>query len=114
MRTRSSWACSPTPGQSHDRASVALRVLAEARQDGLSDKEIIARSPSVLALTGPRVAPEAELPEEATAVYVAPGCKVCSDNGILREALRMRVRGCRRCQAVPPGSWANGWPPPVT
>jgi rifampicin phosphotransferase len=81
-----------TGGNRMTGASVALRVLAEARQDGLSDKEIIARSPSVLALTGPRVAPEAELPEEATAVYVAPGCKVCSDNGILREALRMRVR----------------------
>jgi pyruvate,water dikinase len=81
-----------TGGNRMTGASVALRVLAEARQDGLSDKEIIARSPSVLALTGPRVAPEAELPEEATAVYVAPGCKVCSDNGILREALRLRVR----------------------
>jgi rifampicin phosphotransferase len=81
-----------TGGNRMTGASVALRVLAEARQDGLSDKEIIARSPSVLALTGPRVAPEPELPEEATAVYVAPGCKVCSDNGILREALRLRVR----------------------
>jgi rifampicin phosphotransferase len=81
-----------TGGNRMTGASVALRVLAEARQDGLSDKEIVARSPSVLALTGPRVAPEAELPEEAMAVYVAPGCKVCSDNGILREALRLRVR----------------------
>ena len=81
-----------TGGNRMTGASVALRVLAEARQDGLSDKEIIARSPSVLALTGPRVAPEPELPEEATAVYTATSCSACSDNGILREALRLRVR----------------------
>ncbi|HET6835294.1 MAG TPA: PEP/pyruvate-binding domain-containing protein [Acidimicrobiales bacterium] len=81
-----------TGGNRMTGASVALRVLAEARQDGLSDKEIVARSPSVLALTAPRVAPEPELPEEATAVYTATGCQACSDNGILREALRLRVR----------------------
>jgi pyruvate,water dikinase len=75
-------------------ASVALRVLAEARQDGLSDKEILARSPAVLALTGPRVAPAPELPEEAATVHLpmSTACLRCSDNGILREALRLRVR----------------------
>ncbi|MGH9049752.1 MAG: PEP/pyruvate-binding domain-containing protein [Acidimicrobiia bacterium] len=73
-------------------ASVALRVLAEARQDGLTDKEILARSPTVLALTAPRVAPEPVLPEEATAVYVGTTCQACGDNGIMREALRLRVR----------------------
>jgi phosphohistidine swiveling domain-containing protein len=73
-------------------ASVALRVLAEAREDGLSDKEILARSPTVLALAAPRVAPEPELPEEATALHVTTGCQSCSDAGIVREALRLRVR----------------------
>ncbi len=73
-------------------ASVALRVLAEARQDGLSDKEILARSPTVLALTGPRVAPEPELPAEAEALPVSTACLSCSDEGIIREALRLRVR----------------------
>lgn len=73
-------------------ASVALRVLAEGRQDGLSDKEILARSPTVLALTAPRVAPEPELPAEATALHVTTGCQNCSDEGIVREALRLRVR----------------------
>jgi phosphohistidine swiveling domain-containing protein len=73
-------------------ASVALRVLAEARQDGLTDKEILARSPTVLALTPPRVAPEPELPAEATALHVTTGCQACSDEGIVREALRLRVR----------------------
>ena len=73
-------------------ASVALRVLAEARQDGLSDKEILARSPTVLALTAPRVAPEPELPAEATSMNVTTGCAACSNEGIVREALRLRVR----------------------
>jgi pyruvate,water dikinase len=81
-----------TTGNRMTGASVALRVLAEARQDGLRDDEIIARSPSVLALTGPQVAAAPALPEEATAVYAVSACQACSNNGILREALRLRVR----------------------
>jgi pyruvate,water dikinase len=74
-------------------ASVALRVLAEARQDGLSDKQIITRSPAVLALTAPRVAPEPVMPEEAAPIYIPTGdSPSCCPNGILREALRLRVR----------------------
>lgn len=74
-------------------ASVALRVLAEARQDGLTDEEILARSPTVLGLTAPRVAPAPELPAEATTVYLPTNaCQACGDNGIAREALRLRVR----------------------
>ncbi|HEY3142140.1 MAG TPA: PEP/pyruvate-binding domain-containing protein [Acidimicrobiales bacterium] len=84
-----------TGGNRMTGASVALRMLAEAREDGLTDKEILARSPTVLALTGPQVAAAPELPAEATPLYVptaAPDCQQCSDNGILREALRLRVR----------------------
>lgn len=83
-----------TGGNRMTGASVALRVLAEARQDGLSDPEIIVRSPAVLALTAPQVAPAPVLPEEATSVAMPPppDCQACCDNGILREALRLRVR----------------------
>ena len=81
-----------TGGNRMTGASVALRVLAEARQDGLTDEEILARSPTVLALTAPRVAPAPELPEEATAVHVTTTAPGCGDNGIAREALRLRVR----------------------
>jgi phosphohistidine swiveling domain-containing protein len=82
-----------TGGNLMTGASVALRILAEARQDGLSDEEIVARSPAVLALTAPRVAPAPALPEEAVGIYApATGCRSCGDNGILREALRLRVR----------------------
>ena len=83
-----------TGGNRMTGASVALRVLAEARQDGLDDKEILVRSPAVLALTGPQVAPAPVLPEEAMTLNIptAPECQRCSDNGILREALRLRVR----------------------
>jgi pyruvate,water dikinase len=82
-----------TGGNRMTGASVALRVLAEARQDGLRDEEILARSPTVLALTAPRVAPAPELPEEAAPVFIpTPECQRCSDNGIIREALRLRVR----------------------
>jgi pyruvate,water dikinase len=74
-------------------ASVALRVLAEARQDGLSDRQIINRSPAVLALTAPQVAPEPALPEEASPIFIPTNDgPSCCPNGILREALRLRVR----------------------
>jgi pyruvate,water dikinase len=86
-----------TGGNRMTGASVALRVLAEARQDGLTDKEILARSPTVLALTAPQVAPAPELPAEAQALPVSTACLSCSDNGILREALRLRVRWVQEC-----------------
>ena len=47
-------------------ASVALRVLAEAREDGLTDQEILERSPVVLALTPPRIAPRPALPRRGS------------------------------------------------
>ena len=83
-----------TGGNRMTGASVALRVLAEAREDGLDDKEILVRSPAVLALTAPQVAPAPELPDVAVTVHlpVSTACMRCSDNGILREALRLRVR----------------------
>ena len=83
-----------TGGNRMTGASVALRVLAEARQDGLDDTEILVRSPAVLALTGPQVAARPVLPEEAMTLNIptASSCQRCSDNGILREALRLRVR----------------------
>ncbi len=73
-------------------ASIALRVLVEARRDGLSDEEIILRSPVVLALTPPRVAPGPLLPPEATAITLGTDGESGNDNAILREALRLRVR----------------------
>ena len=72
-------------------ASVALRVLAEARRDGLSDEEILEHKPVVLALTGPRVAPHAALPPD-TATIDLPPLEGGTDHGVLREALRLRVR----------------------
>ena len=73
-------------------ASVALRVLVEARRDGATDAEILERSPIVLALTAPRVGPRAVLPGEASVVYLGADSDNGNDNGILREALRLRVR----------------------
>jgi pyruvate,water dikinase len=73
-------------------ASVALRVLAEARQDGMTDAEVLARSPVVLALTAPRVAPRPQLPSDTTSVYLGGDGEAGNNNGILREALRLRVR----------------------
>lgn len=73
-------------------ASVALRVLSEARQDGMTDDEILARSPVVLALTGPRVAADTVLPADAVTPDAGVGGPAGSDDGIRREALRLRAR----------------------
>jgi pyruvate,water dikinase len=77
-------------------ASVALRVLAEARREGLTDDEILEHSPVVLALTAPRIAPVPELPADILTLDLGPegngGDSNANDNGILREALRLRVR----------------------
>ena len=89
-------------------ASVALRVLVEARHDGLTDEEILGRSPIVLALAPPRVAPAPVLPQEASTVSVShdgdgdPG----NANGILREALRLRVRWIQELSGR--AAWALG------
>jgi pyruvate,water dikinase len=73
-------------------ASVALRVLAAARQDGMTDQQVLETSPIVLALTPPRVAPRPDLPQEASLMRLGHDDERGSDNGILREALRLRVR----------------------
>lgn len=73
-------------------ASVALRVLWEARRDGLDDDTILLRSPVVLALTAPAVRPKTVLPAGATAPDQGQSCRPTSDSGVLREALRLRTR----------------------
>jgi pyruvate,water dikinase len=87
-------------------ASVALRVLVEARRDGLSDEEILTRSPVVLALSPPRVAPRPVLPQDAAAVTITPDGDGGNDNGILREALRLRVRWIQELSGR--AAWALG------
>ena len=72
--------------------SVAMRSLIAGRRDGLSDDEIVARSPVVLALTGPRLA-GVQLPRHLDALGPALPPDVLADEAaVLREALRLRVR----------------------
>ncbi len=73
-------------------ASVALRVLVEARRDGHSNDEILDASPVVLAFTPPRVAPRPVLPAASSAIDLGPDPGPGDGNGIVREALRLRVR----------------------
>jgi len=95
-----------TGGNRMTGASVALRVLVEAREDGLSDEDILNRSPIVLALTAPKVAPRPEMPPEATAINLGPDGDSGNDNGILREALRLRVRWMQELSGR--AAWALG------
>lgn len=81
-------------------ASVAMRVLTEGRTDGRSDEAIIAQSPVVLALTGPKICERPQLPDASTTPDIAPEPRADlaeetrsqRDAGIVREALRLRVR----------------------
>ncbi|MGH9005834.1 MAG: PEP-utilizing enzyme, partial [Acidimicrobiia bacterium] len=95
-----------TGGNLMTGASVALRVLGEAREDGLSDEEILNRSPIVLAPAAPKVAARPELPPEATAINLGPDGDSGNDNGILREALRLRVRWMQELSGR--AAWALG------
>jgi pyruvate,water dikinase len=87
-------------------ASVALRVLAEGRLEGLSDADIIERSPVVLALAAPRVQVDVELPRTAEAIAPSHPGEHSSDEGLLREALRLRVRWIQELSGR--AAWALG------
>lgn len=87
-------------------ASVAMRVLAEARTDGSSDDEIVTHSPIVLALTAPRIAARTELPGPCSTADLppGPGAEPRPDTGspnpdVTREALRLRVRWLQEVMA---------------
>ncbi len=104
-----------TGGNRLTGASVALRVLAEAREDGLTDKEILARSPTVLALTGPRVAAEPELPAETDeSSCVDRVRRPAATRASSAKRCGCGCAGCRRSRAAPPGSSVCASPPPAT
>lgn len=83
-------------------ASVALRVLATARADGLADPEIVTRHPVVLGLTAPVVAACPALPPTRARRDAAPRAAdeptpepvadPQGDAATVREALRLRAR----------------------
>ncbi len=96
-------------------ASVAMRVLAEARSDGSTDAEIVRHSPIVLALTPPRIAATTELPGPCSTPDLMPGSgtepEPARPNGtasadILREALRLRARWLQELMAK--AAWELG------
>lgn len=81
-------------------ASVALRVLAEARRDGRDDASIVQDNPIVLALVAPRIGGPIELP--ATPAQVPPVAQTRRPAGVAglrREALRLRVRWVQELSA---------------
>jgi pyruvate,water dikinase len=78
-------------------AAVALRLLAEARDAGLDDAEAVARHPSLLALTPPRLGPAAPLP--ATPSAPPPPAQPGDEAAVLREALRLRARWMQELSA---------------
>lgn len=84
-------------------ASVAMRVLAEARAEQRDDAHIVAERPVVLALTPPKVAPMPALPARTPDMPAGHGPRDIDDfpvaadaapldAGVAREALRLRVR----------------------
>jgi pyruvate,water dikinase len=79
------------PGEARLTASsVALRVLAAGRAEGIADADLPARYPVVVALTAPHVGPDIELPRRLSLPEWTPGDE--DPAGVVREALRLRVR----------------------
>lgn len=72
--------------------SVALRVLAEARHEGMTDDEIVRRAPVVLALVPPGIGRPVTLPSDASAADLAYDPPGAPDAQVRRETLRLRVR----------------------
>jgi len=88
-------------------ASVALRVLAEARRDGIDDATLVAENPVVLALVPPKVAPAPSLPPAVNPVWPANRSGRRADPAaVLREALRLRVRWIQELSGR--GAWELG------
>lgn len=73
-------------------SGVGLRALAAARREGLSDEQAIARDPAILALCAPVIGLERRLPPTDDLPPLRGGAPPPDDPGVLREALRMRVR----------------------
>jgi phosphohistidine swiveling domain-containing protein len=71
-------------------SSIALRVLAQARREGLDDLDVPRHHPIVLALTAPRIAAALDLPEDIAVPEWSPGDE--DRSAVVREALRLRVR----------------------
>jgi phosphohistidine swiveling domain-containing protein len=72
-------------------ASLALQVLADARRAGMSDEEIVAAHPVVLALVPAKVARDVALPPAAD-VGLPAAVLPSGPTAVLREALRLRAR----------------------
>lgn len=101
------WLITPGAGPTTTAASVALRALAAARAEGLTDEEVVVRHPSVLALVAPRIGAAVVLPPspELTAAPAPDGDEPDSA-AVLREALRLRARWVQELTAR--AAWALG------
>ncbi len=88
-------------------ASVALRALADGRADGLDDAAIVEANPVVLALTPPRIGGAVALPADVAYSHThTPDGDAPNPNGVLREALRLRVRWVQELTGR--AAWALG------
>lgn len=85
--------------------SAAMRVLARSRQAGLPDAEIVAGNPVVLALAAPCICAAPLLPPDVSAPADGPPGEA-DDAGLLREALRLRVRWLQEVTAR--AAWTLG------
>jgi pyruvate,water dikinase len=89
-------------GDEPSLAGIALRALADGRESGRADADLIAERPVVLALTGPRVGDRAALPE-----LIDPPDGPWDPRDLaalsLRDALRLRARWVQELVAVAAG-----------
>lgn len=85
-------------------SAVALAALADGRRRGLSDAELVASQPVVLALTPPAIGAPAQLPSLGTAPLRERSALMAPLGP--REALRLRIRWLHELSAR--AAWALG------
>ena len=92
-------------------AASALNALAAGRAEGLTDDEIIARDPGVLALVPPSLAEHPVLPPTPPAQRLADVDSVVGAPfaAVAREALRIRVRWVQELSARAARELAQRW-----
>jgi pyruvate,water dikinase len=87
------------PDPSVTAAGLALTAVRQARAENVPPADLVARDPVVLALVPPAIPPHEALPDAPPAAAPAAGSLDPTTEGVVREALRLRVRWVQELMA---------------
>ncbi|HEY1280528.1 MAG TPA: PEP/pyruvate-binding domain-containing protein [Acidimicrobiales bacterium] len=87
------------PDPSVTAAGLALAAVRQARAENVAPADLVARDPVVLALLPPAIPPHDKLPEIPASLASSVGALDPTMQGVVREALRLRVRWVQELMA---------------